>query len=288
MVINMELIFEIAKFIIYSILIVYISKQILVKLLRKIAEILDLSPKAVGNIAGFATSMPELLTVFFSSLQGLYGTSIYNIISSNVINFIQYIGSIKINKNEKIIKQNRALKIELVMVVLTIIIPIAMEIFGIEANIGIIPLFILIFALFYYLKRNVYKVYKMQVMSKEETKEIEEEKKWVKNKEKLAAITFAKLLGVGIILFIVGNMLGNTLDTLSTAFNVPEWIIGIILGFVTSIPELITFVEAQKHHSKNTSDTQGVIEATSNLFTSNMLNLFIIESIGILTYIIFM
>lgn len=288
MVINMELIFEIAKFIIYSILIVYISKQILVKLLRKIAEILDLSPKAVGNIAGFATSMPELLTVFFSSLQGLYGTSIYNIISSNVINFIQYIGSIKINKNEKIIKQNRALKIELVMVVLTIIIPIAMEIFGIEANIGIIPLFILIFALFYYLKRNIYKVYKMQVMSKEETKEIEEEKKWVKNKEKLAAITFAKLLGVGIILFIVGNMLGNTLDTLSTAFNVPEWIIGIILGFVTSIPELITFVEAQKHHSKNTSDTQGVIEATSNLFTSNMLNLFIIESIGILIYIIFM
>lgn len=288
MVINMELIFEIAKFIIYSILIVYISKQILVKLLRKIAEILDLSPKAVGNIAGFATSMPELLTVFFSSLQGLYGTSIYNIISSNVINFIQYIGSIKINKNEKIIKQNRALKIELVMVVLTIIIPIAMEIFGIEANIGIIPLFILVFALFYYLKRNAYKVYKMQVMSKEETKEIEEEKKWVKNKEKLAIITFAKLLGVGIILFIVGNMLGNTLDTLSTAFDVPEWIIGIILGFVTSIPELITFVEAQKHHSKNTSDTQGVIEATSNLFTSNMLNLFIIESIGILTYIIFM
>ncbi len=287
MVINMELIFEIVKFIIYSLIIVYISKAILVKLLRKLAEILDLSPKAVGNIAGFATSMPELLTVFFSSLQGLYGTSIYNIISSNVINFIQYIGSIKINKNEKIIKQNRALKIELVMVVLTIIIPIAMEIFGIEANIGIIPLFILIFALFYYLKRNVYKVYKMQVMSKEETKEIEEEKKWVKNKEKLAIITFAKLLGVGIILFIVGNMLGNTLDTLSTAFDVPEWIIGIILGFVTSIPELITFVEAQKHHSKNTSDTQGVIEATSNLFTSNMLNLFIIESIGILTYIIF-
>lgn len=283
----MELIFEIAKFIIYSLIIVYISKAILVKLLRKLAEILDLSPKAVGNVAGFATSMPELLTVFFSSLQGLYSTSIYNIISSNVINFIQYIGSIKVNKNEKIIKQNRALKIELVMVILTIIIPIAMVSFGIEASIGIVPLFILLFIMLYYLKGNVYKVYKMQVISEDETAKIVEEKKWVKNKEKLATITFAKLLGVGIILFIVGNMLGNTLETLSTAFSVPEWIIGIILGFVTSIPELITFVEAQKHHSKNTSDTQGVIEATSNLFASNMLNLFIIESIGILTYVIF-
>lgn len=283
----MGLIFEIAKFIIYSLIIVYISKAILVKLLRKLAEILDLSPKAVGNVAGFATSMPELLTVFFSSTQGLYSTSIYNIISSNVINLIQYIGSIKLNKNEKIIKQNRALKIELVMVILTIIIPIAMVAFGIEASIGIVPLFILLFIMLYYLKGNVYKVYKMQAISKEETAKIVEEKKWVKNKEKLAVITFAKLLGVGIILFIVGNMLGNTLETLSTAFSVPEWIIGIILGFVTSIPELITFVEAQKHHSKNTSDTQGVIEATSNLFASNMLNLFIIESIGILTYVIF-
>ena len=63
----MELIFEIIKFIIYSLAIVYISKQILVKLLRKLAEILNLKAKTVGNIAGFATSVPELLTVFFSS-----------------------------------------------------------------------------------------------------------------------------------------------------------------------------------------------------------------------------
>lgn len=31
---------------------------------------------------------------------------------------------------------------------------------------------------------------------------------------------------------------------------------------------------------------QGVIEATSNLFTSNVLNLFVIETIGIITYAI--
>ena len=68
--------------------------------------------------------------------------------------------------------------------------------------------------------------------------------------------------------------------------EIPEFIIGIILGFITSIPELITFVEAQRHHSKETSDIQGVIEATSNLFTSNTLNLFIIEAIGIITYCI--
>jgi len=97
----MGLIFEIFKFIIFSLIIVYVSKEILVKLLRKLAEILDLSPKAVGNVAGVATSMPELLTVFFSSMQGLFSASIFNIISSNVINVVQYITSIAINKNRK-------------------------------------------------------------------------------------------------------------------------------------------------------------------------------------------
>ena len=281
----MGFIIEIIKFIIFSLIIVIVSKQILVKLLRKLAEILDLTPRAVGNVAGFATSMPELLTVFFSATQGLYDTSIYNIISSNVINFIQYIWSIVINKNGKVL-QNRALKTELVMVIVTIIIPVLMVIFNIEASIGIVPIFILLFILLYYIKGNVYKIYKIHELSDEENAKIQEEKKWLKNKQKVALITFLKLIGVGVALFIIGSMLGNTLEALSNRFNIPEAVIGIILGFVTSIPELITFIEAQKHHSKNTDDVQGVVEATSNLFTSNMLNLFVIESIGIIVYFI--
>lgn len=280
----MVFLIEIVKFLIYSLIIVLISKKILVKLLRKIAEILDLSPKAVGNIAGAATSMPELLTVFFSSLQGLASTSMYNIISSNVINFIQYIWSIIINKNSNIIKRNRALKIELFIVSITIIIPIAMMIIGIDANITTVPIFVLTFIMLYYIRSNAYKVYKMSNISKIEEEKIREEKKWIKNKRKIAFKTSFELLTTGVILFIVGNLLGNTLEILSKAFNIPEPIIGIILGFVTSIPELITFIEAQKHHGKNTSDEQGVIEATSNLFVSNMLNLFVIESIGIIIY----
>ena len=87
---------EIIKLIIYSFLIVIISKYILVKLLRMLAESLDLSAKTVGNITGTATSVPELLTVSFSASKGLVGTSIYNIISSNIINLSQYIFSIYI------------------------------------------------------------------------------------------------------------------------------------------------------------------------------------------------
>ena len=268
---------EIIEFVVYSLVIVYISKKILVKLLRKLAEILDLSPKAIGNIAGAATSMPELLTVFFSSIQGLISTSIYNILSSNIINLIQYIYSVIKNKNQRVL-QNRALKIEIGMIIFTILIPVSLIMFKIEESLSIVPIFILLFILFYYIKGNAYKVYKISEVSEKEIAEIQEEKRWVKNKKK-AILTTLQLIGVGVILFIIGNLLGNTLETLSQTFNIPQFLIGIILGFITSIPELITFIEAQKHHSKNSNDVQGVIEATSNLFASNALNLFIIESI---------
>jgi len=229
--------------------------------------------------------VPELLTVFFSSLQGMLGTSMFNIISSNVINFIQYIWSIRLNKNEKVIKKNRALKIELGIIIATIIIPIAMVIANIDAELKIVPIFILLFVMLYYLKTNAYKVYKINALSEIEERKIKEEKKWVKNKKEKEVLTWAQLIGTAILLYIIGNLLGNTLDILSSRFNIPQAIIGIILGFITSIPELITFVEAQRNHERR-NDEQGVIEATSNLFTSNMLNLFVIESIGIVIYVL--
>ena len=74
----------------------------LVPVLRKISIALKLSPKASGNIAGFATSVPELLTVSFSAASGLIGTSVYNILSSNIINLaMRSIGLRRTSKKEK-------------------------------------------------------------------------------------------------------------------------------------------------------------------------------------------
>jgi len=143
----MKVLWEFLKFIIYSGTIVIIAKYALVPVLRKLAESLNLKPKTVGNIAGIATSVPELLTVSFSAVTGLVDTSIYNIISSNIINTIQYIMAIFLNKNQKYL-QNRALKIDLSIILITIIIPIAILISNLEASINIVPIFILLFLLY--------------------------------------------------------------------------------------------------------------------------------------------
>lgn len=271
---------EIIKFIFYSALIVLISKYILVTTLRKLAESLDLKAKTVGDIAGYATSVPELLTITTSSLRGLSGASVYNILSSNVINLIQYLGTIILNKNGGKLR-NKAIKIDLILVAITIIIPIILLKFDIELNLFIVPAFIILYALFRFLNDNVHKLYLKKEDSELET-EIEKEKKWEKGNKKKTVKYFIYLLVTGVLLFIIGELLGNTLENLCKLFNVSELIIGILLGFMTSLPELITFFESQKHYKEAVDDMLGVVEATNNLLTSNILNLFAIQSIGIL------
>lgn len=273
---------EIFKFIIYSFMIVIIAKYILVRVLRKLAESLQLSARTVGNIAGLATSIPELLTVSFSAFTGLLGTSIYNILSSNVINLIQYLFSIVLAKNQKVLK-NKALRVDLFLVILTILIPIAILLVGWDFSFRIVPIFLLSFVLFYLLNKNAHKLY----LPKQEgilEEEIKAEEKNLTSKTRILITHSIYLLATGVLLYFIGNKLSIVLENLADMFFVSEWIIGIALGFITSIPELITFFEAQKHHKKKEENEIGVIEATNNLLLSNMLNLFVIQSIGILIY----
>ena len=271
---------EIIKFIIYWGLIVLISKYILVTTLRKLAEAMNLKAKTVGDIAGYATSVPELLTITTSSLRGLTGASVYNILSSNVINLIQYLGAILLNKNASKLR-NKAIVIDLVMVFFTIAIPIVFLKLDIELKLAVVPLFIILYILFMVLNNNVHKLYLKNEDEELEEKIEEERKEQKKNPRKVLRYVLV-LIVTGVLLFIIGEMLGDTLENLCNLFGVSEVIVGILLGFVTSLPELITFFEAQRYYKKADDDMLGVVEATNNLLTSNILNLFAIQSVGIL------
>lgn len=271
---------EIIKFIVYSGLIVLISKYILVTTLRKLAEVLNLKAKTVGDIAGYATSVPELLTITTSSLRGLTGASVYNILSSNVINLIQYLGAILLNKNTPKLR-NKAIITDLILVSFTIAIPVVFLKLDIELKLAVVPLFIILYILFRFLNNHVHKLY-LKNEDAELEEEIEEEKNEQKKNPKKVMVYVLDLIITGILLFIIGELLGDTLENLCNLFGVSEVIVGILLGFVTSLPELITFFEAQRHYKKVDDDMLGVVEATNNLLTSNILNLFAIQTIGIL------
>lgn len=279
----MELVMEIIKFIFYTVLIVLIAKYILVNLLRNFAESLNLKPKIVGNIAGIATSIPEFITVSLGSITGLAYTGIYNILSSNIINSLLYLSSVVYNKNTKLLK-NIAIKIDLLLVICTILIPIVLINKGEERSILLVAIFIILFMLFSFINHKTHKYYLLKYEQKIE-EDILKEEKYKKNKTKLIVKYSVYIIIVGILLFFIGNLLSGSLEMLCIQFNIPESIMGILLGVVTSIPELITFFESQSN--RNTNNEVGVIEATNNLLTSNVLNLFVIYSIGMILLYIF-
>ena len=263
---------EVIKFLLFAFLIVLISKYILVSTLRRLAESINLKAKTVGNITGAATSVPELLTITTSSLRGLQLASIYNILSSNIINLVLFLGTVFLNKNVSKLK-NRVIIFDLVLFSITILIPIILLRLNIELDIFIVPLFIIFYALFSFLNNSVHKYYL--------NKDVEDN-----NNEKIQikrAIIYSCILIVTVlIIYIIGDLLGNTLEKLCNIFSIPQFLIGILLGFITSIPELITFFESQKYNKKEKDEMLGVVEATNNLLTSNILNLFVIQTIGIL------
>lgn len=268
------------KFIICSILIVIISKNILATTLRKLAQSMNLKSKTIGNIAGIATSVPELLSLGIAGFTGLIDTGIFNILSSNVINVLEYFLTVKINGNIKKMK-NKVIIIELIIVLITIIIPVIIYVKDIELNFMIIIIFLLLFCIFSITDSKIHKKYL------EKENEIEKEQGTEEKDKKQILKYIIILIGATILIFITGNILSDSLETLCNNFGVSQIIIGILLGVITSAPEFITFNEAQKYHKKESKEQlKGVIEATNNLISSNMLNLLVIQSIGILIYLI--
>ena len=279
-----EILLEFTKFIFLAFIIVIIAKYILVGLLRRLAETLGLKPRTVGNITGFATSVPEILTVSFSTGTGLIGAGIFNILSSNIINFLQYLLSIIINKNGKIIK-NTAIKIDILLVIITIIIPILMIKFQMQTQSVLIPVFILLTFLFFTINKNTHKKY-LAKEEKELEEEIQKEEKKIHGKKRKTLFYIFCLILTSYLLFLIGDQLSNSLEMLCYHLDIKEEIVGILLGFVTSLPELITFFESQKHHTKENNSRAGVVEATNNLLSSNIVTLFLVQSISIIIFTI--
>ena len=269
------MIIEVIRFVLYSGFIVLISKYVLTNVLRKFAEALKLKAKVVGNIAGITTSIPEFLTITISSIMGFPGAGLYNILSSNIINLFQYFGTICLNKN--IYKLNNgAVKVGMILVIFTIIIPLFFIGFNLEVNGFIVFLFVCLYALFLMLNWSASRLYLKEEKSDDVSNLL------IKNKKFKIILYIFILLISGVVLFFISEGLGTSIRELCILFSVPEATIGVLLEFVTSIPELITFFEAQKYYREERNEMSGVVEATNNLLTSNCMNLFVIPAISII------
>ena len=162
------------------------------------------------------------------------------------------------------------------MVIITIIIPLLILKYDIPLNMSIIPLFIFMYVGSRLINNNAHRIY-IDTKAKEEDDYDKNNKSYGK-----VLIYSIFLIITGGLLFLTSELLGNTLENLCGAFGISEVIVGMLLGVITSIPELITFFESQRYHKNKSEEMSGIVEATNNLFTSNIVNLFVIQTIGIL------
>ena len=235
---------EFIKLIICSLVIVLISKYILAKNLRILADVMNLKPKTVGNISGMATSIPELLTTTISALKGLHETSVINILSSNVINTILYIMSIFFNNNQRKLK-DKLIILELVLVFFTIFIPVIFSVLKISLSIYYVPVFIILYIVFKMIDNLAHKYFNLIFFEKSNMEMNLKRQKKIEVRKVVKSIVFILLAGV--LLFVIGNIFSGSLETLCNKFNVSQIVIGIFLGFVTSMPEFITFLKLKRN-----------------------------------------
>ena len=94
------------------------------------------------------------------------------------------------------------------------------------------------------------------------------------------------LIGIGLIL-VSGRFLGDSAGSLIKQLNVPAWAVGWILGLVTSVCELASFIEIYRIHKPKDSPThiKDTQEALDALVASNIATLGLILPLGMMIYL---
>jgi Ca2+/Na+ antiporter len=231
---------------------------------------LGLSSKTKGQIIGYATSLPEFVVVISAACMGVFDAGLWNIVSSNIINWVLFLSASFAYRQWKDMK-DRVFLDEIIFGLLSVAIPLVLIILRVDMNVIVAGSFVAFFV--------IYKLVDRVANAGQETPAGGEEAGPDKADVSvgLAKGLISLLIGI-IIIVITGRFLGSSAETLVQQLSIPGWMIGWILGFITSIPELASFFEIfriSKTKGKLTllEDTQEALDA---LVASNMSNLGII------------
>jgi cation:H+ antiporter len=261
-----------------GILTILLTKFLLIEGIYCLSVAWKLPSKVRGQILGYATSVPELVGTVGTASKGLLGAGLWNIASSNIINVTLFFSALLYYGRQKSLLKSKFID-ELGFSICAIVIPVILVILGsasesIWTAVGLFAFFVT------YLIIDK----KLNSSDEEENEEVlKEDSNEQQNKLGIKGVILVLLGLVGVV--IVGNYLGTVAESIVTKLSVPEWAVGWILGFITSLPELTTFfaVFSAGQQSSNDDDCQ---EALDNLAASNMSNLGLIYPTGIVVFLL--
>jgi Ca2+/Na+ antiporter len=254
-------------------LIILAVKYGLLRGIDQIANAMDWSAKARGQVTGFATSVPELVCLVAAGLAGVWDAGLWNIASSNIINGILMMSAVCWFRQYKELL-NRRFADELGFALAAIAVPIGLMQFNVDQHPALVPILVGFFV--------VYRV--VDRAANAGGTEADGAQKAAGN------LPFGLILAVVslLVIAIVGIFLGDATKAVVEQLGVHPALAGCILGVCTSIPELISFVSVYQASKKagtlhELADTQ---EALDNLTSSNMANVGVVYPAGLAAFLL--
>lgn len=240
----------------------------------KIGAALKFSAKVRGQMIGYATSVPELTVLVAGALAGVFNAGLWNIAASNIINWVLFLATVFAFRQQFDLK-NKVFADEIVFGILSVVIPLLMFAAHIGTTYATIAGLLGFFVFYKVMDKRLNKAGKPAPLPP-----------GVENGTVFGGSVFL-VIGILVVL-LAGKFLGSSAGALIMQLNVPAWAVGWILGLVTSVCELASFVEIYRIHKPKNSpehikDTQEAIDA---LVASNVSNLGLILPLGMLVYLL--
>ena len=260
--------------IVSALAIIFCVKYGLLRGIDQMADSLRWSAKTRGQITGYATSVPELVCLVSAGLAGVWQAGLWNIASSNIINLVLMISAVVYFKQHKGLFRRRFVD-EIGFAMMAIAVPIGLMTVGLDTQWYLVPVLLGFFLVYRIVDRSVNR----PGVS-------------VADDEEAAAgslpLGLMFVLGAMIAIIVAGIFLGDATASVVEQLGVHPAIAGWILGFVTSIPELVTFfaVYSTARKEETLGDLNDTQEALDNLTGSNMANVGFVYPLGLLAYLL--
>lgn len=238
-----------------------------------IANAMNWSAKARGQVTGYATSVPELVCLVSAGLAGVWEAGLWNIASSNIINVVLMMMAVVRYWQFRELFNLRFVD-EVGFAALAIVVPVVLMQWGVDTQWFLVPSLLGFFAVYQILDKRINRPPKPE----------EESEKAVGN------LPFGLILGLTalIAITVAGIFLGDATAAVVEQMGIRPAIAGWILGTVTSIPELVTFfaVYAASRREGRLHDLNDTQEALDNLTGSNMSNVGVVYPVGLFAYLL--
>lgn len=266
---------EMITLIVSAAVVVAAVKYLLISGIGNISAVLNLSAKTRGQVIGYATSIPEFTVLIAGAFAGVFDAGLWNIASSNIINCVLFLITVVAYRQQLDLK-NKWLKDEIIFGALSVAAPLFLLAMNLKIGFTVASGLVLFFIIY----RICDKLFNKKGIPAPLPP-------GAKNGTLTKGVLFL-VFGAATIL-IAGKFLSISAGSLIIFFNIPAWAVGWILGFITSVSELTSFIEIYNIHEPRRrrgyiKDTQEAIDA---LVTSNISNIGLILPLGIIIYLLF-